>query len=209
MAIKNVIFDLGGVLIDWNPRYLFRKVFNDDERMEYFLHNVATAAWNSQMDAGRPFEEGISELRSQFPEFSEQIKLYYTGWEQMLGGTIPEGVALLEAIRQSGRYVTYALTNWSAQTFPTAYARFDFLKDFEGIVVSGEEKMIKPAKGLYLTLLERYHLEPTECLFIDDNPANVATAVSRGMTGEVFDNPPVCAARIAKLLGVTLNLPEK
>ncbi|MBO6258575.1 MAG: HAD family phosphatase [Succinivibrio sp.] len=205
MAIKNVVFDFGGVLLDWNPRYLYKDVFNDDEKMEYFLNNVTTSAWNSQMDKGRPFSEAIKELCKQFPEFDDQIKMYKTHWPQMIKGTIPQGVELLNAVKQSGKYLIYGLTNWSAETFPVAYQRFSFLReDFEGIVVSGEEKMIKPEKGLFLTLFERYHLNPEECLFIDDNQRNIDTAKSRGMHTVLFDNPEEAKLKVAKILHLTL-----
>lgn len=189
MTIKNVVFDLGGVLIDWDPHYVYRHVFADAEKMEYFLNNICTGTWNSQMDRGRSFDECIAELSAEHPEFATEIGYWKTKWEEMLGGTVTQGIELLNAVKKSGKYTIYALTNWSAETFPLAYKRFDFLNDFEGIVVSGEEKMIKPEKGIFLTLFERYHLNPEESLFIDDNPNNIATAASRGMHTVLFKDP--------------------
>ncbi len=200
MAIKNVVFDFGGVLLDWNPRYLYRDIFKDDERMEYFLSNVTTSEWNSQTDKGKPFAQACAELSEKFPEFKTEIGLYHTGWSQMLKGEIPEGMELLNAVKKSGKYVIYGLTNWSAETFPIAYKRFPFLNDFEGIVVSGEEKMIKPDKGIFLTLFERYHLNPEECLYIDDNRKNIETGRSRGMLTVLFDNPKEAKEKALKLL---------
>lgn len=205
MAIKNVVFDLGGVLIKWDPRACYRRVFNNDEQMEYFLNNICTSAWNAQMDKGRTFDECIAELSQLHPEYSDKIALWKTGWIDMLCGTIPEGMALFNAIRASGKYTCYALTNWATETFPIACRKFPFLHDFEGIVVSGEEKMIKPEKGLYLTLLERYHLNPEECLFIDDKAENIVTAKSRGMTTLLFKNPAEDAQKAAKLLKIKLS----
>lgn len=200
MAIKNVVFDFGGVLIDWDPRYAYKDVFNDDEKMEYFLTNVTTGEWNSQMDKGRTFDECIKELSSQYPEYADKIAIWKTGWEKMLGGTVPQGVKLLDLVKKSSKYTIYGLTNWSAETFPIAYKHFPFLNDFEGIVVSGEEKMIKPEKGIFLTLFERYHLNPEECLFLDDNIKNIETAKSRGMHVIHFQDPDEGFEKAVKLL---------
>ena len=200
MAIKNVVFDFGGVLIDWNPRYAYKQVFHDDEKMEYFLNNICTGEWNSQMDRGRSFDECIAELSTEHPEYKEQIAMWKTKWGDMLGGTIAQGLELLNAVKKSEKYIPYGLTNWSAETFPIAYKRFPFLNDFEGIVVSGEEKMIKPEKGIFLTLFERYHLNPEESLFIDDKEANLATARSRGMHTVLFADPEEGYKKALKLL---------
>lgn len=189
VAIRNVIFDLGGVLIDWNPRYVYKSVFNDEEKLDYFLNNVCTGEWNSQMDRGRTFDECIRELQAQHPEFKDEIALWKTRWTEMLAGTITQGIELFNAVKKSGKYTMYALTNWSAETFPYAYKHFPFLNDFEGIVVSGEEKMTKPDKGIFLTLFERYHLTPEECLYIDDNEKNLETGRSRGMVTISFADP--------------------
>ena len=202
MTIKNVVFDLGGVLIDWNPRYLYKSVFNDTERMEYFINNIVTSEWNSQMDKGKPFAEAIRELTAEHPEFSKEIAMYHAGWPQMIKGEIKEGVDLLNEVKNSQKFLIFALTNWSAETFPLAYKKFPFLADFEGIVVSGEEKMIKPDKGIFLTLLERYHLNPEECLFIDDNLNNINTAKSRGMSAVHFKDPKKACAEVKKILKI-------
>ncbi|MGN0908554.1 MAG: HAD family hydrolase [Succinivibrio sp.] len=189
MAIKNVVFDLGGVLIDWNPAYVYKSVFHDDAKLKYFLENVCTGEWNSQMDRGRPFDDCIRELQAKFPEYKDEIAMWKTRWPDMLQGSITQGVELLNAVKKSGKYTPYALTNWSAETFPIAFKLFPFLNDFEGIVVSGEEKMTKPDKGLYLTLFERYRLNPEECLYVDDNDANIETGRSRGMVAISFKDP--------------------
>ncbi len=200
MAIKNVVFDLGGVLIDWNPRYFYKDYFNDDQKMEYFLANIATSEWNAQMDRGRTFDECTSELAEQYPEYKDAILKYKTGWYSMLKGEIPCGRQIFDAVKKSGRYVIYGLTNWSAETFPYAFEHYKFLQDFEGIVVSGEEKMIKPEKGIFLTLFERYHLNPEECLYMDDNIHNIETAKSRGMHAYLFTGTQECQAQILKAL---------
>ncbi|MDD6318168.1 MAG: HAD family phosphatase [Succinatimonas hippei] len=202
MAIKNVIFDLGGVLIDWNPVYVYKSVFHDEAKLKYFLENVCTSEWNAQMDRGRSFDECIKELQDKFPDYKNEIAMWKTRWVDMLQGSITQGVELFNAVKKSGKYTCYALTNWSAETFPTAFKLFPFLNDFEGIVVSGEEKMTKPDKGLYLTLFERYHLNPEECLYIDDNDDNIKTGKSRGMVTISFKDPEEGYKKAMKRLGL-------
>ena len=195
-----MVFDLGGVLIDWNPRYFYKDYFKDDEKMEYFLQNIATSEWNAQMDRGCTFDECTQELAAKYPEFADACLKYKSGWYSMLNGEIPCGMQILDAVKKSGRYVIYGLTNWSAETFPYAFEHFKFLQEFEGIVVSGEEKMTKPEKGIFLTLFERYHLNPEECLYMDDNIHNIETAKSRGMHAYLFTGTPECQAQILKAL---------
>ncbi|EPL7678578.1 HAD family phosphatase [Elizabethkingia anophelis] len=174
MIIKNIIFDFGGVLMDWNPKYLYQNVFNSEEEMDYFLDNIATLKWNTEQDRGRSFQEATEILQNQYPEFSKEIALYYSQWPVMLKGTIEENVSILRNLH--GRYQLYGLTNWSAESFPYAYKNYDFFSLFNGIVVSGEEKLIKPDERIYELLLNRYNLNASECLFIDDNYENIRTA---------------------------------
>ncbi|HCD9234050.1 TPA: HAD family hydrolase [Elizabethkingia anophelis] len=174
MIIKNIIFDFGGVLMDWNPKYLYQNVFNSEEEMNFFLDNIATLKWNAEQDRGRSFQEATEILQNQYPEFSKEIALYYSHWPVMLKGTIEENVSILRNLH--GRYQLYGLTNWSAESFPYAYKNYDFFSLFNGIVVSGEEKLIKPDERIYELLLNRYNLNASECLFIDDNYENIRTA---------------------------------
>lgn len=174
MIIKNIIFDFGGVLMDWNPKYLYQNVFNTDEEMNYFLDHIATLKWNAEQDRGRSFQEATEILQNQYPEFSKEIALYYSQWHVMLKGTIEENVDILRNLH--GRYQLYGLTNWSAESFPYAYQNYDFFSLFNGIVVSGEEKLIKPDERIYQLLLNRYNLNASECLFIDDNYENIRAA---------------------------------
>ena len=203
-TIKNVVFDFGGVLLDWNPRYFYSSVFNDDEKMEYFIKNIVTSTWNSQMDRGRTFEECMKELSEEHPEYKDQIKLYRKGWETMLKGEIEYVMKVLKAVQEAGRFKVYGLTNWSAETFPYAFNTYKFLQSFEGIVVSGEEKMIKPEKGIYLTLLERYNLKPEETFFMDDNIKNVEVAKSRGIHAVQFTGTNENLAEISKILKIKI-----
>lgn len=177
--IDTIVFDFGGVLIDWNPRHVFRQLFDDEEKMEWFLSNVCTDEWNVQQDKGRLLQEGTALLKaSHAEEHHELIEAYYGRWEEMLKGEISETVEILHELRK--KYKVYGLTNWSAETFPIAKQRFAFLEVFDGIVVSGEEKMIKPDPAIFQLLTERYGLVPQHSVFIDDNIKNVTAAQGLG-----------------------------
>lgn len=184
-----VIFDFGGVLIDWNPRYLYRKLFGDDEQaMETFLAEVTTPEWNLRQDAGRSWDEAVRLLTDEHPTKAELIAAYQHRWEETLGGAIDDSLHILRELKEAG-HPLYGLTNWSHETFPFARERFDFLTLFDGIVVSGEEGMIKPDPRLYQTLLERYDIDPATAIFIDDNKANVDAAEALGIHGIHFHAP--------------------
>ena len=174
--LTTLIFDLGGVLIDWNPRYLYRKLFDTEEEVENFLSQITTMEWNEEQDGGRSIETGTRILIKRYPEYREKITAYYSRWEEMLGGPITATVNLLDKLRKQNKYRILALTNWSAETFPIAQSRYDFLNWFEGIVVSGEEHLKKPDPAIYQLLLERYQIVSSEALFIDDNLRNIEAA---------------------------------
>ncbi|NLY23426.1 MAG: HAD family phosphatase [Bacteroidales bacterium] len=176
--LKNIVFDFGGVLIDWNPVYLYRDKFETEEEMNWFLENICHYNWNLQQDGGRSLAEATSILQEQYPEYSDLITIYYGRWEEMLGGTITENTKLIKPLKK--KYNLYGLTNWSAETIPLAMKRYDFFGDLDGIVVSGEEKILKPDPALYRILMERYAIKPDESLFIDDNAANIETARQLG-----------------------------
>ena len=175
------MFDLGGVLIDWNPRYLFTKVFSKEDELDYFLTEVCSFEWNEEQDAGRSIEEANKYLADKYPQYRTQIRMYYERWPEMLGGILEENVRLLERLKELTKSRLFALTNWSAETFPLTLERFEFFGHFEGIVVSGEEKVKKPDDKIYRILYDRYHLAPEECIFIDDNLRNVKAAEVQGM----------------------------
>ena len=200
MVRSNIIFDFGGVLLDWDPRYLYRDYFKDDAKMEKFLGEICTGEWNSQMDAGKPFAEAVKELSAQHPEWQKEIEMYHTGWTKMLKGQLDDGVGLMQKLKGEGKFTLYGLTNWSAETFPHAFNNYRFLDDFEGIVGSGEEKMKKPEKRIFHIILERYHLDPDTCIFIDDNQANVDMANHVGIHGILWQhNPDEVYAKIYEL----------
>ncbi|MGC4130566.1 MAG: HAD family phosphatase [Bergeyella sp.] len=178
MNIKNIIFDFGGVVMDWNPHYFFKDYFNDDEKMEFFLKNIAEDEWNAEQDRGRSLAEGTEIQVAKFPEWEKELRAYYDNWHHMLKSDIPENVAVLRKLEHT-KYELFGLTNWSAETFPYALKHYDFFQIFKGkIVVSGEEKLIKPNHEIWKVLLNRYNLKAEESVFIDDNPKNIEVAKS-------------------------------
>ncbi len=187
--INTIIFDLGAVLIDWNPKYVFTKVFNEEEKMNWFFENICTSEWNEKQDAGRSLKEATAELIAIYPEYEHQVRAYYDRWEEMLGGAIDETVEILRLLKESGQYKLYALTNWSAETFPVAIQRYDFLQWFDGIVMSGEERTRKPFADIYHTLLSRFKVNPDEAIFIDDSMRNIKGAEAVGIRGIHFLSP--------------------
>jgi 2-haloacid dehalogenase len=187
--IDAIIFDLGGVLIDWNPAYVFDQMFEDEEKKKHFFQNICTNEWNEQQDAGRSLQEATDELIQKYPEWKEYIEAFYGRWEEMLGGPIHETVDIFRQLKEEGRYKLYALTNWSAETFPVALEKYEFLHWFDGRVVSGEEKMRKPFPEFYQLILNRFELVPHETLFIDDNLRNVEAASTLGISTVHFKSP--------------------
>lgn len=179
--IKTIIFDLGAVLIDWNQRHLYRKIFKTEEEMEWFLANVCTSEWNEEQDAGRPFEEAVKIQTALFPQFSSEIEAFWKRWPEMMAGPIEGTVTIFDTLKSKNQYKFYALTNWSAETFPFALNRFDFFNWFDGIVVSGEEKTRKPFPEFYRILFERFQVNPAEALFIDDSVRNIEAGQKLGL----------------------------
>ena len=180
MNIKNIIFDFGGVVMDWDPRYFFKDHFNDDDKMEYFLKNIVTDEWNGEQDRGRTLAEGTELQVAKHPEWEKEIRAYYDNWTTMLKSDIPHNVEVLRKLEHS-KYELFGLTNWSAETFPYALENYDFFTIFkEKIVVSGTEKLIKPDPTIWNLLLNRYQIKAEESVFIDDNAKNIEVAKSLG-----------------------------
>jgi 2-haloacid dehalogenase len=175
VATKAMVFDLGGVLIDWDPRHLYRKLLADEAAVEEFLATVCTPEWNAELDRGRPFAEGVAELVERHPEHAAAIAAYHERWPEMVAGDIPGTVEVLAELRAAG-VPLYALTNWSAETFAITRGRFEFLEWFDGLLVSGEERVTKPDPAIFQLLLDRFGLDPTATVFVDDSEANVAAA---------------------------------
>jgi 2-haloacid dehalogenase len=191
-----ILFDLGGVLIDWNPRRLYRKTMGEAET-EHFLANVCTSEWNLALDGGRPFSEGIREKQEAWPAYREAIAWWGSRWEEMLGGPIQGTVDILAELRDQGRRI-YALTNWSAETFPRARARFEFLAWFGDTVVSGEEGMVKPDPAFYRLAARRCGAKPGDIVFIDDSRVNVEAAAGLGFQAIHFTGPEALRADLVQ-----------
>jgi len=198
------VFDLGGVLIDWNPRYLYRKLFGSDEAaMEHFLANVCTSDWNVQQDAGRTLAEGCELLKKRHPEHADYIDAWLHRYDEMLGGPIQGTVDILSELR-AREVPVYALSNWSSETFPAAQRRFDFLNWFDGMVLSGKVRLIKPDPRIFHVLFNTHAIDPRQSVYIDDLPHNVDAASALGMHGIRFTDS---AALRKELVGVGL-LPQ-
>lgn len=195
-SINTIIFDLGGVLIDWNPRYVYRTIFKTEEEIDWFFENIATHDWNENQDAGYPIAQATEELITKHPEWEKEIRAYYGRWIEMLGGPIHETVEIFRQLRQNPELRFYALTNWSAETFPVALDKFDFLHWFHGRLVSGEEKTRKPFPEFYQKLLDKFSVHPSQAVFIDDNLRNIIAAQEMGIKGIHFKN----AAELQKSL---------
>lgn len=176
-----VIFDLGGVLIDWNPNYLYSTIFDDEKKMNDFFAEVCTSEWNEEQDGGRSLREATEELVARFPDHEENIRAYYDRWEQMLKGPIEGTVEILKELKERGDKRLYALTNWSAETFPVALDRFEFLHWFDGRLVSGEERMRKPFIEIYELLIKRFNINPETAVYIDDNSRNLTAPHQLGI----------------------------
>lgn len=194
-AIDTFVFDLGNVLINWDPRHVYRKLFQDEAEMERFLAEVCNHDWNIQMDAGRPFADGVAELVGRYPDQADLIRAYRDRWPEMLGGPIPGTVDLLSRLRADGRRL-FALTNWSNETFPVALERYDFLGWFSYIAVSGDLGLVKPDPAIFRHLTGACGLDPARTLFIDDSRVNIESAARLGFATHHFSEPSLLAAHL-------------
>lgn len=192
-----VVFDLGGVLIDWDPRHLYRKLIDDEARMEWFLAEVCHTEWNLEQDRGRTFAEAIEEAAARHPGERPLIEAYHQRWGEMMAGPIAGAVALLEEVKDAG-YEVHALTNWSAETFPIARQRFAFLDGFETILVSGEEGLVKPDPAIFHLMLERIGHPADVCVYIDDSAKNVSAAAHVGFDAIHFQGAEALRAAFAR-----------
>nr|AIF26774.1 hypothetical protein [uncultured bacterium fosmid pJB89E1] len=197
--IKNVIFDFGAVLIDWDRRHFFDKYFaGDKEKEDYFLDNICTLEWNSQFDAGIPFKEGCEKYAAQIPEWHDAIIAYGEHWEEMVTGEMPGMRQLVKDVKAAG-HPTYGLTNWSWEKLPKVIEEHEILHLIDGIVCSGKEHTIKPFPEIYHILLDRYGLVPDESVFIDDNQVNLDTADTLGIHTIRFENEAQLRAALTEL----------
>lgn len=189
----NIVFDLGMVLIEWDPRHLYRKVFDDAQKMEWFLTHVCHGDWNLEQDRGRSWDEAIAEATARHPAMAREIRLYRERWMEMVPGAIAGSVAVLEDLHSRGAAL-YAITNWNGETFRETRARFSFLSLFRDIVVSGDEGIIKPDPAIFALLCERNKLNAADCLFIDDSLKNAQGAEAAGWQAHHFNTPDALRA---------------
>lgn len=183
--MKALVFDFGGVLVDWNPHHLYDSYFGSKEKATWFLENICTNEWNSQMDGGKPFCQGVAELSAQYPEYAKDIEAYFNRWIEMMGTEIEGMYGLLQEYKAKG-YTLLGLTNWSSDTFCQVKDVYPIFKLLDGMVVSAEEHCIKPSPRIYQILLERFGLNASDCVFIDDRQPNIDGADAVGMTGILF-----------------------
>ena len=197
--IRHLIYDFGAVLVDWDPRRLYVPYFGDEARADWFLTEICPYEWNAQVDAGRSPKEVTEERVALFPEWEKEIRLYFDRWIDMMGDGIPGMESLVRDYKARG-YGAWGLTNWSRELFPLVRNRYPVFDLMDGIVVSGVEKVIKPHPELYRILLDRYGLEAGECVFIDDNAANVSGAEAVGIRGIRFEGEKLLREKLEELL---------
>ncbi len=193
----NVVFDLGAVLIEWDPRHLYRKVFKDEAQMEWFLTNVCHPDWNLEQDKGRSFDDAVIEATARHPDHAAEIAMYRDRWTEMVPGAIMGSVNIFEELNTKGTPL-YAITNWNGDTFRAIRNRFPFLTLFRDIVVSGDEKMLKPAPEIFHLLAKRNNISLADCIFIDDSMKNINGAEAVGMTGHHFTSPEALRSDFVK-----------
>ena len=197
--IKNIIFDFGGVLLDWNPHYLYDPYFGDVEKTEWFLTNICTYPWNAQHDAGKPVAEGTTELVAQYPEWEKEIRMYYDEFEKMLSGQIADMEEYIKELKGRG-FRIYGLSNWSVETFAMIRPKYPILDLMEDMVISGKEKVMKPDAKIYQIALSRFDIKPEESVFIDDNVNNIIGCEAAGIHGIVFKDAGQLRSDLEKLL---------
>jgi 2-haloacid dehalogenase len=193
-----VIFDLGGVLLDWNPRYLYRKLIPDEAACEQFLAEVCHPEWNVQQDGGRSFADAEAEAIARHPDKADLIRAWLPRFDEMVPTAIQGSVDILERLHARG-IPLYALTNFSGETFRPTLKRFPFFARFRGIVVSGDEKMLKPEARIYRLLCSRYGVRPEDAVFIDDSQKNVEGAAALGIHGIHFRGPEALARDLTEI----------
>jgi 2-haloacid dehalogenase len=198
--IRNIIFDFGAVLVDWNPHYVYDPYFGDPEKATWFIENICTAAWNKELDGGKPFSQGVAELSAQYPEWAPEIELYHRNWKKMMGGAIPGMYDLVADLKQAG-YGIYGLTNWASETFYTIVNDYPVFSLLDGMVVSGDVRLLKPDAAIFNCLLDKYGLKAEESVFIDDNAENVDGAIAAGLSAIRFTGAATLREELAHLLG--------
>ena len=197
------VFDLGGVFVDWNPMYLFRKLFPTEEEAQWFQDNICTKDWNLEFDAGDIYAEGVAKLTTRFPRYWREIQAYDLRWKETLGEFIEGTIAIHDEL-VAAEVPTFAITNFSWEKWVSCLPDWSFLEKFDGVIVSGLEKLVKPAPRIFRVFCERYGLAPQSCVFVDDNPVNVASAQHFGMHAVHFVSPEMLRKDL-KRLGLPLK----
>jgi 2-haloacid dehalogenase len=187
-SIEAVVFDIGGVLLDWNPRHLYRQVFDDEEAMERFLDRICTPEWHDAHDRGASTADSCTRLADAHPDHAAEIGAWATRSEEMIGGVFEDTVRILEDLTDAG-IACYALSNMEAETFPQRFERFTFFGLFDGLVISGLEGVAKPDREIFEILLERFGLNPEATVFIDDKIDNLGPASALGMVTVHYQSP--------------------
>jgi len=196
--IDTIIFDLGGVLVDWDPMNLYKNVFESEEKARWFLNTVCTPEWNIEQDGGRTISEAVKLKTSEYPEYKKEIELFYQRWDEMFTGVIQANIDLQQRLIKNPNYKVYALTNWSAEKWELALALFPFFKDFDGVIVSGIEKTKKPFDAIYQLIIEKIQINPKKALFIDDNLENVNAAKRNKLNAIQFTGNELLADQISE-----------
>jgi len=203
--IRNIIFDYGGVLVDWNPHYVYDPYFGSREKADWFLNNICTPEWNVLQDGGRPLYEGVDELLAKYPKWEKEIRMYYGMFTTALKGEIPGMYELVSKLKAAG-YRVFGLTNWSAETFAIARVSYHIFSLMEDMVVSGEEKLLKPSPEIYLKAIEKFGIEPSETMFVDDNRVNAEGASAVGIRGVQFTGISDFIALLRDEFGISLDI---
>lgn len=196
--IQAIIFDFGNVLLEWNPRRVYRRYFQNEEEMEQFLHDVNFMDWNLQQDKGRSFAEGVAVLSKEFPHYAELIQVYHDNWIHSIGESLTGTIEIMKRLKKAG-YQLYGLSNWSAETFPLARERYDFFNLLDDIVISGDVGTVKPDPEIFEIMLERIGRPASECLFIDDAPSNIEAAQKMGFATIHFQSPEQMERQLHRL----------
>ena len=186
---ETLVFDIGGVLIDWDPRYLYSRIFPDQDEMEFFLRAVCSPEWNLQMDGEKSFNDAINELIPRHPEYADQIRAYFTRWEEMIAGDFPETVKILAELKDDA-YPLAALSNWSSETFPIVNAKYEFLDWFDPLIISGRVGLVKPDPEIFHLILCSIDRDPDQCVYIDDMKQNIQAAADIGFDAIHYSSPP-------------------
>ena len=197
------LFDLGGIFFDWDPNYFFKTVFDDPKERDYFLKKICNDEWNIKQDAGRSAEEAELELIPKFPKYEKQIKMYYANHRKMIRGVFKESISVLDYLKKNN-FECYVLSNWSAETFngpqQSMIDDYPFLKNFDGLLISGEDKLIKPDPAIYQLAIKRFNLDPYKSVFIDDKIENIQAAKNLNFNTIHLTNPKTIEIDIRKYL---------